>query len=96
VYNAAGTLQTALPHTVQGTTGTVAGGASTTVTLAGSAAFASATSYICTANANVANAGVVTEINVEQTSGTSVTFYNSNFSGFGSASATISYLCIGH
>jgi len=67
VYNAAGTLQNAA-HVVQDTVTLVGGTA--TVTLSGSAAFSSATSYSCVAIDETSAAAV----KVMQTSGTSITF----------------------
>ena len=65
-----------------------------TVTLSGSAAFASATSYECTANGTLNNATASGIIQVVQNSGTSVTFFNSN-NGFGGTTVAIRYQCIG-
>ena len=67
VFNAAGTQQTAA-HIVQDTVTLVGGTA--TVTLSGSAAFSSATSYSCVAIDETSAAAV----KVTQTSGTSITF----------------------
>lgn len=67
VYNAAGTRQNAA-HIVQDTVTLVSG--TKTVTLSGSAAFTSATSYSCVAVDETAAAAV----KVTQTSGTSITF----------------------
>jgi len=67
VYNAAGTLQNAV-HVVQDTVTLVGGTA--TITLTGSAAFTSATSYTCTANDQTA----ANPVKVTQTSGSSITF----------------------
>ncbi len=66
-----------------------------TVTFSGSAAFTSATSYVCTANGTTGAATSDGIINVVQNSGTSVTFWNSN-NGFQGTSDAINYVCIGH
>jgi hypothetical protein len=80
-YNAAGTLQTAV-HIVEDTCTL---GTSCAVTLAGSAAFTSASTYRCAANdATAANA-----VRVNQASGTSVTFT-------GTGTDVISFVCVGN
>jgi hypothetical protein len=91
VYNAAGTLQTAAPHVVQGLTASLAKGTTgLTVTLTGSAVFTSATSYVCTANEAVVADDPISVIN---NSGTSFTLYND---GEVAGTTTIYYNCIGH
>jgi hypothetical protein len=76
---------------VQGVTGSVAKGGDTTVTLVGSAAYTSTTSYVCTANAT----GTTNDdpINVVNNSATTFTLYNS---GDLATATTISYNCVGH
>lgn len=84
VYSAAGAIQNSeATHIVQDTATLAAGTA--TVTFTGPAAFASATSYTCTANDQTAAAAV----KVTQTSGTSVTFT-------GTSTDVIRFNCIGN
>ena len=80
-YNAAGTVQTAV-HIVQDTC-TI--GTSCAVTLSGSAAFSSSSSYHCTASDATAAAAV----KVAQASGSSVTFT-------GTGTDVLNYICIGN
>jgi hypothetical protein len=61
------------------------------ITLAGSAAFTSSTSYVCTANTN-SSTQFDSQIGVANTSGTKFTIYNDDNSG----TATIFYNCIGY
>jgi hypothetical protein len=80
-YNAAGTLQTTV-HLIEDTCTL---GTSCAVTLTGSAAFTTASSYRCTAtDATAANA-----VRVNQASGTSVTFT-------GTGTDVINFVCIGN
>lgn len=78
---------------MQGETGTVSAGGNVTITLSGSAAFTSATSYVCTANGDITSGSDI--INVVNSSGTSFILYNDN-NGFGGSNAAIWYQCIGH
>jgi len=82
VYNAAGTLQNSA-HIVQDTV-TLSGGTAT-VTLSGSAAFSSATSYTCTANDQTAT----NPVKVTQNSGSSITFT-------GTGTDVIRYIAVGN
>ncbi len=80
-YNAAGTLQTGV-HIVEDTCTL---GTSCAVTLTGSAAFSSSSSYRCSGtDATAANA-----VRVNQTSGSAVTFT-------GTGTDVISYVCVGN
>lgn len=81
-YNAAGTLQTAV-HLVRDT-GTLVGG-TLTVTLTGSAAYTSSSTYTCAADDSSGLFGM----DVTYTSGSSVTFN-------GNSTDTFRYLCVGN
>lgn len=70
------------PHMVQGSIALASGSA--TVTLSGSAAFTSASSYVCTANDTTA----ANPVRVSQGSGTSITFT-------GTGTDTVRFLCTG-
>jgi hypothetical protein len=80
-YNAAGTLQTSV-HIVEDTCTL---GTNCAVTLTGSAAFTSSSSYRCTAS----DATAASAVRVNQASGTSVTFT-------GTGTDVISFHCIGN
>lgn len=82
-YNAAGTQQTGV-HIVKDS-GTLSGG-TLVVTLTGSAAFTSSSTYSCAANDDTSG---VTAITVVYTSGTSVTFN-------GTTSDAFRYVCVGN
>src|SRR5947207_1261792 len=81
IYNSSGTIQN-IAHIVQDTV-TLSGGTAT-VTLTGSAAFSSASSYTCVA---IDETGT-NAIKVTQTSGSSITFT-------GTGTDVIRYICIG-
>lgn len=81
LYSTSGTLVSG-PHMVTGSVALAAGTA--TVTLSGSAAYTSSTSYACTANDTTAAAAV----KVGQTSGTSITFT-------GTSTDTVQFMCAG-
>ena len=82
LYSATGTAVNA-PHMVTGSVALSSGAA--TITLSGSAVFASSSSYVCTANDTTAAVAV----KVGQTSGTSITFT-------GTSTDTVQFSCVGN
>jgi hypothetical protein len=74
------------PHIVRGTA--TISGTSVGVTLTGSAVFANATSYVCTANDQTTTKTIV----VEQSSGTAFTLTT----GGGGNGDTVGFICVGN
>ena len=88
IYNASGTLQTS-QHVVNGTFTMPNSNGPSTVTLSGSAAFSSASSYVCTvADYTTANG----QAKLVRTSGTAFTLQTS---GAGAKNDVIGYICLG-
>jgi hypothetical protein len=88
VYNAGGTSQTSA-HIVEGTAATNGGG-NGSVTFTGSAAFTSATSYVCTLTAESNGAAASNGTFVAGKTSTGFTFKSTL------SSTTFDYVCIGN